>query len=152
MFLHIDPANGLAIYDQIVRQIKFAVAAGALPVGELTPSVRELARELAVNPNTVARAYQQLQAENVLDSVRGLGLAVAAGAPKRCRAERLALVAERIREVLAEAKHSGLDADEIRRIIAEQLDALEKLARQADRAANKLAGDSPSASSSSRSS
>ena len=124
MFLHVDPANGLAIYDQIVRQIKFAVANGALPVGEMTPSVRELARELAVNPNTVARAYQQLQTERVLDSVRGLGLAVAAGAPKRCRSERLELIAQRIREVLVEAQHSGLDAAEIRRIIDDQLASL----------------------------
>ena len=60
MFLHIEPTNGLAIYDQIVRQIKFAVAGGGLPPGEMAPSVRELARELAVNPNTVARAYNQL--------------------------------------------------------------------------------------------
>ena len=65
MFVHIDPSDGLAIYDQIVRQIKFAVAAGALATGELAPSVRELARDLAVNPNTVARAYQQLQADRV---------------------------------------------------------------------------------------
>ena len=53
MFLHVDPDSGLAIYDQIVRQIKFAVATGALPAGEMAPSVRELARELAVNLNTV---------------------------------------------------------------------------------------------------
>src|SRR5712691_10939722 len=69
MFLHVDPDNGLAIYDQIVRQIKFAVATGALPPGELAPSVRELARELAVNLNTVSKAYQHLQAEGVLENV-----------------------------------------------------------------------------------
>ena len=58
MFFHIDPSNGLAIYSQIVRQIKFAVAGEALRPGEMVPSVRELARELAVNPNTVSRAYR----------------------------------------------------------------------------------------------
>ena len=56
MFVHVDPTHDLAIYDQIVRQIKFAVANGAVGVGELVPSVREMARELAINPNTVARA------------------------------------------------------------------------------------------------
>ena len=55
MFLSIDPHNGLAIYDQIVRQVKFAVACGALRKGELVPSVRELARELAVFREEAAR-------------------------------------------------------------------------------------------------
>jgi hypothetical protein len=55
VFFHIDPHNGLAIYDQIVRQVKFAVAGGVLKSGELVPSVRELARELAINPNTIAK-------------------------------------------------------------------------------------------------
>ena len=53
MFLSIDPHNGLAIYDQIVRQVKFTVACGGLRKGELVPSVRELARELAINPNSL---------------------------------------------------------------------------------------------------
>lgn len=126
MFLHVDPSNGLAIYDQIVRQIKFAVAGGALPPGELAPSVRELARELAVNPNTVARAYQQLQTEGVLDSVRGMGLAVASGADKRCRSERLKLVQGRLREVLLEARHGGLELDDLRKLIDEELAAVDR--------------------------
>ena len=54
MFLAIDPQNGVAIYEQIVRQVNFAVAGEALVSGDLVPSVRELARQLAVNPNTVA--------------------------------------------------------------------------------------------------
>ena len=63
MFFTIDPSNGLAIYEQIVRQVTFAVANETLKPGDLVPSVRELARELAINPNTVARAYRDLQAE-----------------------------------------------------------------------------------------
>ena len=54
MFVHVDPSNGIAIYDQIVRQVKFAVASEALKPGNLVPSVREMARDLTVNPNTVA--------------------------------------------------------------------------------------------------
>lgn len=126
MFLHVDPSNGLAIYDQIVRQIKFAVAGGALPPGEMAPSVRELARELAVNPNTVARAYQQLQSEGVLDSVRGMGLAVASGADKRCRGERLKLVQGRVREVLLEARRSGLELSDLRQLIDDELASVER--------------------------
>jgi len=121
MFVHVDPAHDLAIYDQIVRQIKFAVAHGAVGVGELVPSVRELARELAINPNTVARAYLQLQNENVLETVRGLGLAVAAGADKRCRQERGKLIQARLHQVLSEARHSGLELAEIRKLIEAEL-------------------------------
>ena len=66
MFFHIDPTNGLAIYEQVARQVMFAVAGGALAPGEMVPSVRELARELALNPNTVARAYRELQARGRL--------------------------------------------------------------------------------------
>ena len=126
MFLHVDPDNGLAIYDQIVRQIKFAVATGALPPGEMAPSVRELARELAVNLNTVSKAYQQLQVEGVLESVRGMGLAVAAGAARLCRAERVKLVQERLRETLWEARQSGLGMDEIQKLIAAEMPAIDK--------------------------
>src|SRR6188474_1161497 len=126
MLFHVDIRNGLAVYDQIVRQVKFAVADGALRSGELVPSVRELARELAVNPNTVARAYQQLQSEGVLDSVRGMGLAVASGADKRCRAERLKLVQGRLREVLLEARQSGLELADLRQLIDEELVAIDR--------------------------
>lgn len=126
MFLHVDPDSGMAIYDQIVRQIKFAVATGALPPGEMAPSVRELARELAVNLNTVSKAYQHLQLEGILESVRGMGLAVAAGAAKQCRAERIKLIQERLRDVLWEARQSGLDATAIQQMIDAELPAIEK--------------------------
>jgi GntR family transcriptional regulator len=124
MFFTIEPGDGLAIYEQIVRQVKFAVARGALRAGELVPSVRELARELAINPNTVARAYRQLQADRVLASVRGTGLEVAAGASDQCREERVALIRARLRLVLDEARKSRLDGRQLRSIIDQELAAL----------------------------
>lgn len=126
MFLSIDPHNGLAIYDQIVRQLKFAVASGALRKGELVPSVRELARELTVNPNTVARAYRELQGEGVLSPVRGTGMEVADGAERRCRGQRLELIRARLRGVLAEAIHSQLEVDELRSLVEQELAAAER--------------------------
>ncbi|HVX14613.1 MAG TPA: GntR family transcriptional regulator [Pirellulales bacterium] len=130
MFLSIDPHNGLAIYDQIVRQVKFTVACGGLRKGELVPSVRELARELAINPNTVARAYRELQNEGVLAPVRGTGLEVAEGAQARCRSQRLELIRARLRQVLTEAVQSQLDLDELRSLVARELAAAEKLIDQ----------------------
>ena len=123
MFLHVDVRNGLAVYDQIVRQVKFAVADGALRSGDLVPSVRELARELAINPNTVARAYRQLQDDGVLETVRGTGLSIAATARRQCQAERTKLIRVRLRLVLEEAIHSGLDTDDIEGLMKEELAA-----------------------------
>jgi GntR family transcriptional regulator len=126
MLLHIDPHNGLAIYDQIARQVKFAVAGGVLKAGELIPSVRELARELAINPNTIARAYRQLQDDGVLAAVRGTGLEVATGAAERCRNERVKLVRSRLRQVLREARQSRLEKSELRELVEKELSAVER--------------------------
>jgi GntR family transcriptional regulator len=126
MFFQIDPHNGLAIYDQIVRQIKFAVAGGVLKSGEMIQSVRELARELAINPNTIARAYRQLQTDGVLQPVRGTGLEVATGAAERCRSERLKLIRARVRQVLIEAKQSRLEPQALRELIEKEMRVIEK--------------------------
>jgi GntR family transcriptional regulator len=123
MFLHVDAQNGLAVYDQIVRQVKFAVADGALRAGELVPSVRELARELAINPNTVARAYRQLQDDGVLEPLRGMGLTVAQAARRQCQRQRTQLLSSRLQQVLSEAVNSGLDAGEIQRLVQAELAA-----------------------------
>jgi GntR family transcriptional regulator len=126
MFLHIDAYNGLAVYDQIVRQVKFAVADGTLSAGEMVPSVRELAKDLAVNPNTVARAYRQLQDEGVLATVRGTGLAVESGAKRGCQADRKRLIRSRLNDVLVEAHLSGLTEDEIQELFAAELSAAKR--------------------------
>ena len=121
MFFQIDVNNGLAIYDQVVRQVKFAVAGEVLKEGELVPSVRELARELAINPNTVARAYRQLQDDGVLTTVRGTGLAVASGACQHCREERVELIRTRLEQVFLEAKQSRLDPSQLRALVEQEL-------------------------------
>lgn len=119
MFFRIEPDNGVAIYDQIARQIKYAVANGALRVGELVPSVRELAVLLAVNPNTVARAYRDLQNDSVLEALRGEGLRVARLAVDRCRKARQRLIEERMTAVATEALQGGLTEDEFFALVRE---------------------------------
>lgn len=121
MHFRIDPSNGLAIYDQISRQIKFAIANGALRGGELIPSVRELALRIAVNPNTVARAYRDLQVEGMLEPVRGEGLRVKEGAQEGCRSERRSLLKARLQAAIAECRSGGLTTKEIRSLIDEAL-------------------------------
>ncbi|AMV32698.1 HTH-type transcriptional repressor YtrA [Pirellula sp. SH-Sr6A] len=124
MFFSIDANNGVAIYEQIVRQVKFAVAEESLRPGQLLPSVRSLSVELALNPNTIARAYQQLQSEGILESLRGRGLVVCQGAPKICRSDRKTIIADRLRAVLTEALHGGLSGVEIEEIVRKQLKQL----------------------------
>lgn len=119
MFFSIDTANGVPIYEQIVRQIKFAVADGVLIAGQMVPSVRHLSGELAINPNTIARAYTQLQDEKVLESLRGRGLVVRGDALARCRKARQRLLADRLRGVLAEAHQAGLSESEVRELFEE---------------------------------
>ncbi len=121
MFFSIDPSGGVAIYDQIVRQVKFAIAEQTLRPGQLLPSVRALSHQLAINPNTVARAYLQLQSDGVLESLRGRGLAVCNGATTHCQSFRQSLFADRIGMVLGEALHGGLTAAEIQKIVEAKL-------------------------------
>lgn len=121
MFFSIEPNNGVPIYDQVVRQVKYAVAEGALTPGERVPSVRQLAAQLTLNPNTIARAYQQLQSDRVLEVQRGVGMVVRAEAPQHCAAERRALLAARLRGVIREAFRGGLEADQLRELFEHTL-------------------------------
>jgi GntR family transcriptional regulator len=121
VFFYIDPRNGIAIYDQIARQVMFAVASGALQPGDRVPSVREVSRSLAVNPNTVSRAYRELQSNGILETVRGTGLEITTTAQETCRKERLKMIRERMHSVVEEALRSGLGAKEIRGLLRTEL-------------------------------
>ncbi|MBX3419857.1 MAG: GntR family transcriptional regulator [Pirellulaceae bacterium] len=125
MFFEIDVSNGVPVYEQVARQIKFAVAAGSLVPGEMIPSVREMARELAINPNTVARAYRELQNEQIIETVRGEGLAVADRARGICRESRQQIIRDRLQGVLEEAFRSQLSADEITRLVNQEIKRLQ---------------------------
>ncbi len=119
MFFNINTSNGVPVYEQIARQIMFAIASGGICKGEMIPSVRNLSRELAVNPNTVARAYRQLQDSGVLESVRGEGLAVTGTAVTKCKTTRKKLFAERIQSLLLEARQSQLSDQEIESLVSD---------------------------------
>ena len=126
MFIRIDPSGDRPIYQQIVAQVTYAVAAGSLSPGEAVPSVRDLATQVLVNPNTVARAYRDLKSAGVLEQRRGLGLYVRSGADADCRRERTDQLRRRLRDVLREAVDSDLPAPMIERLVAQELDALLK--------------------------
>ena len=120
ILLDLNSGEERPIYGQIVDRMKFAVAGGVLRPGDLAPSVRELAKQLLVNPNTVARAYRDLQAEGLFESVRGMGVQVAEGAVERCRAARREIVRLRLRRAIDEARQSRMEPDEIEAIFREE--------------------------------
>ncbi len=120
MLFQLNPADDRPIYAQIGDQVKFAVAAGLLKAGEPVPSVRELARQLVVNPNTVARAYRELQTEAILEPVRGTCLQVSMKAAELCLEARRSFVRRRLREAIDEARRSNLEPAEIEAILFEE--------------------------------
>ncbi len=124
MFFTIGASNGVAIYEQIVRQVKYAIAEGALTSGQLLPSARTLSVDLAINPNTVVRAFQQLQSEGVLESIRGRGLAVRSGAEQLCKEMRNELVEDRLRCAVREAIQGGLSSEQILAMVGRLLHEL----------------------------
>lgn len=117
---NLEGSDDRAIYLRIADQIKFAVASGALRPGDLVPSVRELSKQMVVNPNTVARAYRELQLERMIEPVRGTGMAVSSGAVELCSADRRAVVRRRFREAIEDAKKSKMDRTEIEAIFREE--------------------------------
>jgi GntR family transcriptional regulator len=122
MFFKVDPSNGVAIYEQLARQVIYAVAGKALREGDLVPSVRELAKQLSVNPNTVARAYQQLQNERIIETVRGTGLAITKEAAAKCGKERVRILRNRVGDVVLEARRSGLAKSDLNEMFDGELE------------------------------
>ena len=114
MFIIIDPSSGLPIYIQIAQQIKTALAMGRLQPEDPLPSVRQLAVELAVNPNTVARAYLDLEIEGVIYKRQGAGTFVSGQGVEMSKADRRRALNELIEKALVEGVNLGLDERELR--------------------------------------
>ena len=114
MFVNIDPSNGLPIYMQIVQQIKRGVAVGRLQPEDPLPSVRQLATELRVNPNTVARAYLDLEIEGVIYKRQGHGTFVSGQGVEMSKRERRRAVGRHLEKAVVEGVQLGLDEDEMR--------------------------------------
>lgn len=113
MRIHLSPRSGIPIYVQLVTQIKHLVASGRLTPGAELPAIRVLAEELLVNPNTVARAYRELENAGVLASRRGSGTYVSDQGSPLARKERIRIVCDRIDALLAEAAQLAVGFEEV---------------------------------------
>ncbi len=121
MYFHIDASSGIPIYRQLVGQITQAITGGLLRPGDRLPSVRELARELTINPNTVARAYLELERDGLIEAARGSGTYVTATIPALSREERLHKGRELVRAFVSEVRRLGLEPRELLGLIKHEL-------------------------------
>jgi DNA-binding transcriptional regulator YhcF (GntR family) len=123
--IHISSSDGVPIYLQIVNQVKYLVASGRLAPGEELPPIRVLAERLVVNPNTVARAYRELESAGVVEKRRTAGTFVSEAGSPLARRERLKIVTERVDALLAEARQLGIGVSEIVELIARRDEAMQ---------------------------
>ena len=120
MQIHISQSDGTPYYAQIVSQVRFLIATGRLVPEEQLPPVRKLAEQLTLNPNTVARAYRELEAEGLVVSRRGAGVFVADGVSPLSQKERTRVVTERIDALLASARQVGIDIDTVLKLVRQR--------------------------------
>jgi GntR family transcriptional regulator len=118
--IHISTHDGVPVYLQIVNQVKYLAAAGRLAAGEELPSVRTLAEQLVINPNTVARAYLELERAGVVVKRHGSGTYVSEEGSPLARKERMKLLTQRADSLLAEARHMDVALDEVVALIKDR--------------------------------
>jgi GntR family transcriptional regulator len=117
MHFHISTRDGVPIYVQIVTQVKQMVASGRLVPGDELPTIRALAEQILVNPNTVARAYRELETAGVVATRRGSGTVIASEGSPLARKERSKILAGRADALVAEARHLGFSIEELIEIV-----------------------------------
>jgi GntR family transcriptional regulator len=109
----IDTKSGVPFYRQIIEQVKFGIARGVLKPGDRLPTVRQLAVDLSINPNTVIRAYRELEIERLLDTQQGSGTFVGDKNPEIDAIERRRMLDQILTELLARASGYGFTLDEV---------------------------------------
>ncbi|MGL4550243.1 MAG: GntR family transcriptional regulator [Gemmataceae bacterium] len=120
MNLRLDPSGGEPLFAQIARQVRAQVAAGRMPPGRELPPIRALAGQLVVNPNTVVKAYAQLESEGVLVKRSTAGTFVADDGPAKARVAGRAVLTLRVDQLLAEAAMLGLSYRELTALLRER--------------------------------
>jgi GntR family transcriptional regulator len=121
MFFRLNPASGVPLYVQLVEHVKHAIETGAMRVSEQLPSVRQMAEDLVINPNTVARAYRELEHEGVIELKHGSGAFIRESIVPRAKLMQKAHTV--VRSALDQLESFDLGEDEIRRLLESELAA-----------------------------
>jgi GntR family transcriptional regulator len=138
--IRINPSTGLPVYLQIIEQVKHLIETGELGPAATLPSVRNLAAQLSISPNTVIKAYSELEHQGVIELRMGSGAYVRREWVSQERPERIRAASEQVREVVARLRLDGFSADEIRRIFEAELIPATEPATAASAAAAAAAG------------
>ena len=127
MDITISLTDGVPIYRQIVNQVKYLVASGLLQPGEELPPIRTLALQLKVTPNTIVKAYGDLEIAGVVQKLRGSGTFVSEGRPQQVAfRERRRLIEQRIDTLLAEAHQLNFTTEDVLRMVRERKTAMDE--------------------------
>jgi len=125
----LDPHSGVPVYRQLIDQIQGGIASGTLGAGTQLPTVRQVAVDLAINPNTVLRAYRELEIRGVLDTQQGTGTFISERKPKRDDVERERKLDQLAGEVAARAGAGGFTIQEVLEALRERIPEPEKRKR-----------------------
>ncbi len=126
MLITIDPSNGVPIFLQVVLQVKYKIANGVLKEGDRLPTVREMAGKLCINPNTVAKAYAELERGGIIVTRRGMGSFVADKSVVIKKAERLKMVSQHLERALTEAYHLDISIEEVEQLFQQEINQMRK--------------------------
>jgi len=121
VFIEIDPGRPVPIFSQIMEGVRLAVATGRLQAGSRIPSIRDLAVELRVNPNTVAKAYQELERSGMVEVRRGTGYFIANSDSQKITRERKQILESRIQELLSAALEMGFTPEQVEKVFEKML-------------------------------
>jgi GntR family transcriptional regulator len=130
LHLHLSANDGVPIYLQIVNQVKYLVASGRLAPGEELPPIRVLAEQLLINPNTVARAYRELEIAGIVTKRRTAGTYVSEAGSPLARREKVKILVERIDALLAETRQMNFTLEEIVELLRQRDTAMQALAKE----------------------
>jgi GntR family transcriptional regulator len=118
--IHISSADGIPIYLQVVSQVKYLIASGRLKAGDELPPIRGLAEKLVVNPNTIARAYRELEIAGLVEKRSTSGTYVSEQGSPLARRERVKILTDRIDQLLSEASHMGIAFEDILKLLRQR--------------------------------
>lgn len=116
MLESINLQSNVAVFAQIENEVRFAIASGQLGAGDKLPTVRAVAEQLDINPNTVAKAYRDLEIMGLVYSRRGMGIFICDHVEAKCQSECYREIIGKIHEVVAEAKAAGMRDTDVKRI------------------------------------
>jgi GntR family transcriptional regulator len=121
MIFTLNPSSGQPLYLQLMQQIRHAVETGVLQSGDALPGIRTLAEQLVVSPNTVAKAYSELEHKGLLELRHGSGAYVSGNRSTKSRTDRLRQAQERVRALVERLQREGLSEKEIQRLVEAEL-------------------------------